>query len=350
MEVQLSKINPSEFGLDAEKVTTIEAAFMPKIVEREAIKEIYGRIITSEITPQLSKEAGDVRKKLVKVRTGIAEIHKTQKAYFLAAGRFVDAWKNKETEPIEQMEENLSQIETHFERLEAERIERLKIEREQLLSEVSETPQIYNAHLLDDKAFNELLNGLKLAKQAKEEALRKEEEARIEAERIAEEARIERERKEAEERDLQRKENERLKAEAEKREKEIAAERAKAEAEIKALEEKSRKEREAAEAKLQAEREAARKEAERIADEKAKIEAELRAKQEAELQLQKAKEEAEKKAKNAPDKEKLLKLSNDIQSIQLPDIKGEDALKILENVKILLSKVSAFIEETASNI
>ena len=350
MEAQLSKINPSEFGLNAENATTIEAAFMPKIVEREAIKEIYGRIITSEITPQLSKEAGDVRKKLVKVRTGIAEIHKTQKAYFLAAGRFVDAWKNKETEPIEQMEDNLSQIETHFERLEAERIALLKIEREQLLSEVSETPQIYNAHLLEDNAFNELLNGLKLAKQAKEDALRKEEEVRIEAERIAEEERIERERKEAEERELQRKENERLKAEAEKREKEIAAERAKAEAERKAIEEAARKERESAEAKLQAEREAARKEAEKAAAEKKALEAELSAKAEAELQAQKAKEAAEKKAKNAPDKEKLLKLSNDIKAIQLPEISSEDALKILSDIKTLLSKVTTFIEEKAANI
>ena len=108
---ELEKINPTEFGLEVSQVETIEQAFLPKIQEREALVAIYDQLIKSELTPELCKEAKEVRLKLVKVRTGIADIHKTQKAFFLAAGRFVDAWKNKETLPVEQMEDKLSEIE-----------------------------------------------------------------------------------------------------------------------------------------------------------------------------------------------------------------------------------------------
>jgi hypothetical protein len=181
-------VDPKEAGLDEKQVKTIESAFMPKIVERDALKEIYQRLITSEITPELAKEAGEVRKKLGKVRTGIADIHKVQKAYFLAGGRFVDAWKNKETTLVEQMEESLRKIETHYERLEAERLEKLKDQRIAQLSKVCSNPEIYNCHLLGDLAFNELYNGLKLAKEARKESERKAEaeRLRIEQEKEAE--------------------------------------------------------------------------------------------------------------------------------------------------------------------
>ena len=107
---EISKIDPKEFGLEESQAATVESAFMPKIVERDGLKPIYEQLLTQEITPALCLEAKVLRLKLVKVRTGIAEIHKTQKAFFLAAGRYVDAWKTKETLPVEQMEENLEAI------------------------------------------------------------------------------------------------------------------------------------------------------------------------------------------------------------------------------------------------
>ena len=97
MNTELVKVDPKEFGLEEVQVATIEQAFMPKIVERDGYAVIYEQLITKELTKELCNEAGDFRRKLVKVRTGIADIHKTQKAFFLSAGRFVDAWKNKET-------------------------------------------------------------------------------------------------------------------------------------------------------------------------------------------------------------------------------------------------------------
>lgn len=180
---------------------------------------------------------------------------------------------------------------------------------------------------------------------------------RIEAEKKAEAERIAREKAEAEERERIRIENERLKAEAEAKEKQLAEERAKAEAERKAIEEAARKEREEAERKLKAEQEAARIEA----DKRAKLEAEIKAKAEAEAKAQKeaerkaieeqrAKEEAERKAKNAPDKIKLLDFAAQVDNLNMPDVKSEEAQRILSDVKTLLSKVSGFIREKSTSM
>lgn len=86
---------------------------------------------------------------------------------------------------------------------------------------------------------------------------------------------------------------------------------------------------------------------------KAKAEAEENVRKEAEAKLiaeQRAKEAAEKKAKNAPDKTKLIELALQIDSLNMPEIKSEEAQKILADVKTLLSKVSVFIREKSSGL
>jgi len=173
---------------------------------------------------------------------------------------------------------------------------------------------------------------------------------KIEAELKAEAERIEKEKAEIAERERIRKENERLKAEAEAKEKQLAAERAKAEADRKEIEEKSKKEREESERKLKAEQEKSRIEAEKAKAEKDKLEAELKAEADRKENERKAKEAAEKKAKNAPDKEKLLEIARNIDNIVIPEIKSEEAQKILSDVKTLLSKVSGFIREKSETI
>jgi len=66
-------LNPKEYGLDEVQVVTIEQAFAPKIAERDGLIAIYEQVITKELTDETCKEAGDLRRKLVKVRTGIAK-------------------------------------------------------------------------------------------------------------------------------------------------------------------------------------------------------------------------------------------------------------------------------------
>ena len=62
------------------------------------------------------------------------------------------------------------------------------------------------------------------------------------------------------------------------------------------------------------------------------------------------KEEAVRRAKNAPDKEKLFYLSTQLKSLELPDVTGDDAKKIIENVKALIYKTAKYINDEAINL
>jgi len=342
--MELQKVDPKEFGLEEIQVITIEQAFLPKIAERDGYSVIYEQLITKELTKELCNEAGDLRRKLVKTRTGIADIHKTQKAFFLSAGRFVDAWKNKETLPIEQMEEKLSEIEKHFERIEAERIAKLESDRK---TEISAYSDLFPSGLgvMDESVYQNYLVSVKLGYEAK---IKAEQEAEAERLRLIE---VEKEnaRLKAIEDEKIRQENERLKAEAIAKEKEIEAERKrqsdllakqKANADEKARIEKEKQDAILAEieAKAKIEREKAEAERKRLEDElKAKQEAERKAKELAE-QLEADRIAAEKKAAKAPDKEKLVKMVDSIV-ISIPELKDSNAIAA---ANVINAKFEAF--------
>jgi hypothetical protein len=310
VETGLVIVKPDEFGLEATEAAKVESVFVPMLAKMNELEAEFNEVLALPIEPTTIQKAHALRLKYVKVRTGTAEIHKTAKAYYLAGGKFVDAWKNAQAFASQGKEAKLEEIEKHFERLEAARKAKLKEERLALLVGLCETPEMYPVSEMSQPAFDQLLQGLTLAKKQKEDAERK-----------AEEDRIAKEKAEAEERERIRLENERLRAEAvererlakeerERQEKILAEERAKAEAERKqaeaqrlAIEEQARKDREAAEAASRAEREKAAA-AQKAVEEKARKEreaSELKAKAEREKQArilaeQKAKAEAEKKA------------------------------------------------------
>ena len=335
MSNEIAKIDPKEFGLEESNVLTIEQAFAPKIIEREALSEIYESVIKKELTPELCKESKECRLKLVKVRTGIADIHKTQKAFFLSAGRFVDAWKNKETLPIEQMEEKLLEIEKHFERIEAERIAKIKAERlEILLSyEAVEPSDLGN---MEQPVFDAYVVGVKIAFEAKKQA-----------EKYAEEKRIAEEKAKEEEDARIRAENARLKAESDAKEKALAIEREKAESDRKAKDAEMLKQRQDAEAKQKAIEDAARIEREKAEAENRRLAKELQDRKDAELKAEndrkekeakelKEKHDAELKAAKAPKKQKLTNWINEL-SITAPIGLEND-----ETSKNIIAKFEAF--------
>lgn len=331
-ETQVQIIDPKEFGIEEVKATTIEQSFLPKKIETDGYSEVYKNILSMDIEDvKTAMMARELRLKLVKVRTGIAEIHKAEKAFYLASGKYCDALKNKLTLPVVQMEEKLMEIEKYRENLEKQRVEEL---REKRLSEL----EIYSEFVpfgielgkLSEDEYLKVLNGAKLQYEAKLEAERKAEEER---KRLEEIQKLHNERKDklldvwqfienknqnfgelsasefsqlldfAKKDKLNyEKEQERIRIENER----LAKEKAEAE-------EKARKEREEAERKLAEER-AKQEEALRIEREKqAKLEAELRAKQEAEEKAEKERlaeqerqrKEAEKLAK-APIKKQML--------------------------------------------
>lgn len=360
-------VDPKDYGLEESSVVEIEKAFLPKIAERDGYLEVYNLLLTKEITKETCDEARGLRLKLVKVRTGIADIHKTQKAYFLRAGQFVDAWKNKETLPVEQMEENLEKIEKHFKIQEAEKIQKLSEERKaELLAYTSAYLIPERLGEMPDSIYQNYLIGIKVAHEAKLKA-----DAEVEVERLRlieiekENARVK-----AIEDERIRKENEKLKAEAIEREKKAEAERKrqadllakqKAEADEKARIEAEKqaailaKERADAKAKQDAIEEAARIEREKAEAERRLLEKDIADRKEAE---RKAKEDAdrkeaeriaaEKRAMKAPDKTKMALW---IENCSLPELKlsNRESIEVAQEIdakfesfkKWALSKIEA---------
>lgn len=288
------EINPVEFGIEPVKAKEMLSGLSVIIEEREALKLSYIDVINLPITEENIEIFKDLRIKVRDNRTkGIEPWHKTNKAFYLAGGRFVDAIKNKEVLENEQMEAKLMEAEKFFENKEKERLALIKKEREELLQPFVETLPS-DLETLDQDIFDSFLETKKKAHAEKLEA------ERLEAERIEKE-RIEREK----EIEAQRLENERLKKEAEEKEKALQKERAEAEAKQKAIQEeadrKAREEKAKQDAILKAEKEA-----------KEKVEAELQAKKDAEIKAENeriAKEKAEKleaeKLAKAPIKKQL---------------------------------------------
>lgn len=209
--------------------------------------------------------------------------------------------KAKQTMQIltKEIEENARWKEETRQRFEAEQKE-LKV-RQRMVQVAKFSPELQRAEFenMSDESFNLFVAGIE-----------KQYNDRIEAERKAEEERIAKEKAEAEERERVRIENERLKAERDAKEKLEAELKAKAEAEAKAKR-----------------------------DAEAKAAAELKAKQ-----------DAENKAKAAPDKAKLNDFAKMLDELPSPELKSEEANKVLNDAKTLLAKVSAFIREKSSTI
>ncbi len=347
---EIIKINPAEYGLTDQTAKNISDQFKPMLDKMVELENEFNEVVNMPIEDvNTSKKAKEVRLKYVKVRTATAEIHKTQKAFYLNGGRFVDGWKNAQLFASEGKENKLAEIENYYENLERERIEKLQSERIELISPYLEDTSNIDFGNMKEDVWEAYFNAKKTAYND-----------RIEAEKKAEEDRIEKEKAEAERIRLQEIENEKLKAEALKKEKELEAERAaklKAEHEAKKKLEAQQKE---AEAKRKAEQEKHEAEKKKIElenqkklkaeqDKKAKLEAELKAKKDAEAKAEKErlqkiadeKAEAERLAK-APIKEQLKKW---VDTFNIPDVTIKN--KTADEIK---SKFIAFKKWSVSEI
>ena len=333
---QLTIIDPKEFGLEEKKGTEIAKAFEVKLLEFDGFKQVYESIITKELTPELCKEARELRLKLVKIRTGIADVHKVEKAFYFAASKYIDTLRNKLTLPVEQIEEKLADIEKHFERIESERKESLKLERIKAFDPYGTDVSFMPLGEMNEEQFQGQLNIVKIAFEAEKEKARLAEIERIEAEEKAEAERLERERLESERLKAQRLENIRLKEEAEFAAKELEIER-KRQAEI--------------QAKKDAEAKAEQNRLSKIAaDEKAK--ADKLAKKIAEAKaIEKAEFEAEEKRKrdlaNAGDKAKFKDFYDTFKIIKFPELQNKDISDLI-NAKLV--EVCKFMKEQANKL
>ncbi len=341
----------NQAGLDETKSKSILEnfnGFFEVAAEWEAKSKVI--IVTDESQKDLMKQAREGRLFLKSKRVDVENKRKSLKEQSLREGQTIDSIARILKNLIEPIESHLETQEKFAEIKEAQRKDALQAERIEILKPLNAPYQLYDLKSMAENDFNDLVNGLKSAIQA-----------RIDAERKTEEERILKAQAEAEERERIRIENEKLRAEAAEREKQLAAEtaeherilqseRAKAEAERKAAEDAARKEREIAEAKLRAERIANEK---LQAEIRAKAEAEAIAKRDAEFRAaaeERARILADKKAKRAPDKNKLNEFAGILESIQLPDVKSDEAAAVVESVKLLLNKVVLYIYEKTENL
>lgn len=323
---ELVKIDAKDFGLEESKAQEISNQFKPMLDKMVELEKEANEVFSLDIEDSDSaKKAKEVRLKYVKVRTGTSEIHKQQKAFYLAGGRFVDGWKNAQIFASQGIEERLESIEKYAENKEKERLQAIQNERIELLYPFVDSVDGLNLSQMEDDVWQAFFSTKKRTF-----------EDRIEAERKAEAERIAELKRQEEEREAQRLENERLKKEAKEREAIIKKEREESEAKQKAIQEeadkKAREEKAKQDAILKAEREA-----------KEKIEAELRLKKEAEEKAEKERikkleaerKEAEKLAK-APIKKQLNNWVDGF-NIDLPNselLNNETALEIKNKFEV----------------
>ena len=280
----------------AESIAANYAPFMNAVSQQAAIVKALKKGDIDDL-----EKAKRARIDLGKICSKAEAQKKIDKESVLREGRFIDAIFNTVDGYGRMTQADAKEIETHFEKLEAERVEKLRSERlASLLPFEGVEPARIGEMTTEEWSF--YLSGVELAYKTRLEA-----EAKAKAEQ---EAAQEAERKRIEEQAI---ENERLKKEAEAKAKELEIERAKVE-----------KERQKAEqARLIAEAEASKIKAEAEAklakerQERERLEAEIKAKQEAESKAKLQEEEEAKKAAKAPDIEKL---KTWINSFSIPEI------------------------------
>ena len=316
MENQLVVINAQDFGLEKTEAQKIESVFTPMLDKMVVLEKEYNEVIALDLNPTTIQKARELRLKYVKVRTGTDEIHKKAKAYYLAGGRFVDAWKNAQKFSVIGKETELEKIEKHFELIEQAKKEEKNAKRITELSPYVEDVAMFNLKEMSEDGFQQLLKTSRAVIEAQKKA-----------EKEAEDARIKKEKEDAKEQERIRKENEKLKKEAEDRDAKEAEAQKQRDIKQKQIETQQKKDRE----------------------EKEKLEAKLKAKDDEDKRLKKEAEDREKKAKMAPDKDKILVFSNAIASVSVPRCNSKEAQKILEQgedeIRIACRKMCEEIEK-----
>ncbi|MDA3614683.1 cell envelope integrity protein TolA [Polluticaenibacter yanchengensis] len=174
-------VNHEQYGIEETKAVELVGKLPQIKSERSLLEDSYNDILKMDIDdPSTSKAARELRLKIKDNRTkGIEVWHKNAKDFFLKGGQFVDAIKKVEVSINQRMEENLEQIEKHFEIKEAARKKEISDLRISKLHEYSEfVPMGLNFGEMSEDEFSKIFNGAKLQYEAKIERERKEEQER----------------------------------------------------------------------------------------------------------------------------------------------------------------------------
>lgn len=158
------KVTGNKYGLDPKQADQITKGLTTILEERELLTEAYKDVMLLEITEDTIPTFKDLRLQIRDNRTkGIDKWKKTNKAYFLAGGNFVQAIYNKEVVENERMESQLLSAEKHFENIEKKRLEDLQFTRINLLSPYLENAHEIVLHHMDEDVFEAYLSTKKKA-------------------------------------------------------------------------------------------------------------------------------------------------------------------------------------------
>ena len=381
MKTEIIKLNVDQYGLQESKAKEIESLYVPMINLLSAMEDEFNELVVKEVTKELIPQAKDLRLRIAKVRIEAEKTRKEAKAEYLRAGNAIQGAYNTLAYAVESKEQKLKDIELHFEKLEAERIAKLQVERVKLLSpylsENDNTIDNINLGLMDENVWNNFLTGTKTNYEQRIEAEKQAEKERIENEMLDKKQRT-REIEIApyiqfltENKDLRNmkdndylklinsliaakseydKEQEKIRLENIRLQKEAEKKELERQAELKAIRDKAEKERIEREAKEAKEKAAHELELKKEREEKERMQAIIEAERQAELKAETDRKAKEKAALLAPDKEKLTALAKEIRNIKFPEVKSIEAINILENVQVLLTKTSKFITEKSESL
>jgi len=320
-----NELVPSAYGLEESQAKEITIGLSTIKKERDALIESFENVIQEEISEENIPMFKTLRLQIRDNRTkGIEPWHKSNKAYFLAGGRFVDAIKNREVQVNTRMEDALMSCEKHYEIQEAKKLQELQTEREALISEFLFEGEEHREYAkMDDELWRAIFDSKKKTHSDWIKAEKKAEENRVAKEKADEAARI-----------AMIAENEKLKKQAEakaKTDKLEADKRAKAEAKVKAVADaKLKKEQDAKQAlldKLKANQEA---EAKRLAKE---------------AELLKAKADAEQAELSKGDADKVKDLINDLEALKTKySFKSAKYKKTYSDTGLLIDKIVNYIK------
>ena len=163
------------------KAKELTALFTPMLQQMEELEIDYNEIVDMPIGKKTCELAKKLRLKYVKIRTGTKTLHKEAKAYHVAAGKAVDAFKNAQLFAGQGNEERLKTIETFFERREQEKIDMLHDKRLDILIDAGmEEGERDTATLgtMDEDIFQYLLGQVVETKAKREQAEKEETERR----------------------------------------------------------------------------------------------------------------------------------------------------------------------------
>lgn len=181
--------------IEESKAKQIQAVFEPMVQMLETFESAYSEIMKEAengIDEELTGKAKRLRIDIGKVRIQAEKIRKEQKEEYLRAGKAIDGVNNLLKWAVQDRENELEEIEKHFERIETERLEKLQEERAEELSKYVEDAHERDLSSMEPDVWDAYLGAKKQAYDDRIEAERKAEAERLETERL-EQLRSERE-------------------------------------------------------------------------------------------------------------------------------------------------------------